>query len=259
MSVKPVEERTYGNLQVKVFATKQDLGMAAAEAAAEHVQALQQQSDNVNLMFSTGASQFEFVAALQDQKEVDWSRIAAFHLDEYKDMSDQHPASFRLWLRTRVEEPLKPGLFHYIEGDAPDIDAELARYTELLLANPIDLGFIGIGENGHIAFNDPPVADFADPKVIKIVELDEACRRQQLGEGWFPTLDDVPKEALSLTIPTIMKCRKIISVVPDRRKAEAVKNALEGPVATSCPASVLRTHADVTLFLDADSASLLSR
>ncbi|NLV92080.1 MAG: glucosamine-6-phosphate deaminase [Firmicutes bacterium] len=254
----PVREKKYDNVTVKIFANKEDLGRAAAAAAAEHIAALQTQEDRVNLMFSTGASQFEFVAALKDHKEIDWSRVNGFHLDEYIDMDDQHPASFRLWLRTRVEEPFQPGKFYYIEGDAEDTEAEIQRYARLLEENPIDLGFIGIGENGHIAFNDPPVADFEDPKAVKVVELDEACRRQQLGEGWFPTLEDVPRYAISLTIPSIMKCKKIISVVPDGRKAEAVRKALEGPIETACPASILRTHPDVTIFLDQDSASLLS-
>lgn len=262
MTIKPVEERTYGNgkLRVKIFANKEDLGKAAAKEAAEAVKALQAASSRmINLLFSTGASQFEFVAALRDQSGIDWSKVAAFHLDEYKGMKDDHPASFRLWLRTRIENPLKPGVFHYIIGDAQDIDAECERYAKLIKENPIDIGFIGVGENGHIAFNDPPVADFNDPKLVKVVQLDEACRRQQLGEGWFPTLEDVPKEAISLTVPAIMACKKIISVVPDLRKANAIQKALEGPIATSCPASILRTHPDATVFLDLDSASKLAR
>lgn len=254
---QPIAEKTYGNLTVQVYATKEELGAAAAAEAAKRVQEILGASDHANLLFSTGASQFEFVAALKDF-DVDWNRIVAFHLDEYKAMADDHPASFRLWLRTRVDGPLKPSKFHYIEGDVPDVEAECRRYAELLRENPIDLGFIGIGENGHIAFNDPPVANFEDPKLVKIVELDEACRKQQLGEGWFPTLDDVPREAITLTVPAIMRSQRIISVVPDERKAQAVKDALEGPIETACPASILRTHNDATLFLDKGSASKLA-
>lgn len=253
----PIAEKVYGNLKARIYKTKEELGRAAAELAAERVREILATKERANLLFSTGASQFEFVAALRDVG-IDWSRVAGFHLDEYKGMSPDHPASFRLWLRQRIEGPLRPAVFHYIEGDAPDPEAECERYAALIEANPIDLAFVGIGENGHIAFNDPPVADFNDPKLVKIVELDEACRRQQLGEGWFPTLEDVPREALTLTVPAIMRSKRIISVVPDERKAVAVQRALEGPIETACPASILRTHPDVTLFLDEASASKLS-
>lgn len=258
MTIEPVKEKQYDKLRVKIYNNKNDLGRAAAEAAAQAIQAVQQSRRRVNLLFSTGASQFEFVAALREQPDIDWDKVYAFHLDEYKDMPADHPASFRLWLRTRIEEPCRPAVFHYIEGDAEDIEAECERYARLIKDNPIDIGFIGIGENGHIAFNDPPVADFNDPKLVKVVQLDEACRRQQLREGWFPTLDDVPKEAISLTVPAIMRCKEIISVVPDLRKATAVKNALEGPISTDCPASILRTHPNATVFLDTNSASKLN-
>lgn len=244
-------------IQVKVFASKQELGRAAAREAAEAIAAAVAEKGRCNVAFATGASQFEFVAALREQR-IDWSRVAAFHLDEYLGMKADHPASFRRWLRERVQEPLGPATFHFIEGDAPDPQAEAERYARLLKENPIDLGFVGIGENGHIAFNDPPVADFADPQDVKIVELDEACRRQQLGEGWFPTLDDVPRQAITLTVPAIMRFRRIISVVPDRRKAQAVRDALQGPLGERCPASILRTHPHLTMYLDTESAALLT-
>ena len=197
----PIVERVYGKARVRVYENKEALGKAAALAAGECMRRTIDRQGSINLLFSTGASQFEFVAALRDEKGIRWNQANAFHLDEYKAMKPDHPASFRLWLRTRVDEPLRPGAFHYIGGDAADAEAECARYAELLTANPIDLAFIGIGENGHIAFNDPPVADFADRKLVKVVELDEACRKQQLGEGWFPTLDSVPREAITLTVP----------------------------------------------------------
>lgn len=174
-------------------------------------------------------------------------------------MSDQHPASFRKYLRERILDEVKPAEVNYLAGDAQDIEAVTMRYENLLKTHPIDLACIGIGENGHIAFNDPAVADFNDPRLVKVVELDDACRRQQLGEGWFPTLEDVPREALSLTIPAIMSSKVISCVVPDKRKAAAVYNALYGPVSIACPASILRKHSAVTLFLDLLSAAELDK
>ncbi len=257
MSIKPWKELKYGKLAVKIFESDVDLGRAAAAATAQTINNLLSQKEHVNLVFSTGASQFQFVAGLKEQA-IPWDKIAGFHLDEYEHISADHPASFRLWLKTRIEEPFAPGVFYYIEGDAPDAEAECLRYARLIKKNPIDVGFIGIGENGHVAFNDPPVADFDDPLLVKIVELDKACRQQQVGEGWFPSIDDVPKRALTLTVPAIMACKEIISVVPDARKANAVRHALEGPITTECPASILRTHPRATLFLDKDSASKLA-
>jgi glucosamine-6-phosphate deaminase len=257
VNIKPWKELSYGQLQVNVYENKVDLGKAAAYLAAQSITAMLPNRERVNLVFSTGASQFQFVDGLKEQ-DIDWGKIAAFHLDEYEGIDETHPASFRLWLKTRIQEPFKPGAFYYIEGDAPDAEAECRRYAQLLEENPIDLGFIGIGENGHVAFNDPPVADFSDPVKVKIVELDEACRNQQVGEGWFPSIDDVPRRALTLTVPAIMECKQIISVVPDARKADAVQKALEGPISTACPASILRTHPNATLFLDKDSASKLA-
>ncbi len=257
MSIKPWKELQYDKLTVKIFESDVELGRAAAVAAAETINALLPQKEPVNLVFSTGASQFKFMDGLKEQA-IPWDKIAGFHLDEYEHISADHPASFRLWLKTRIEGPFKPGAFYYIEGDAADIEAECQRYAKLIQENPIDLGFIGIGENGHVAFNDPPVADFNDPLLVKIVELDKACRQQQVGEGWFPNIDAVPKRALTLTVPAIMACKEIISVVPDARKANAVRDALEGPITTACPASILRTHPNATLFLDKDSASKLA-
>lgn len=247
---------TYERLRVEVYENKMELGEAAAARGAERIRAVLSEKETANILFASAASQSEFVAAL-GKYGLEWERIQGFHLDEYIGIDAEHPASFRLWLRDRIERPYKPRKFHYIQGDAEDGEAECRRYAELLRANPIDLAFIGIGENGHIAFNDPPVADFNDPKDVKIVELDEACKMQQVGEGWFPTLDDVPKHAITLTVPMIMRSKEIISIVPDERKAQAVKDALTGPLAERCPASILRTHPKATLYLDRGSASLL--
>lgn len=258
MDHKPVRILHFERIRVEVYATKEALGMAAAQEAAKECREILSNQPTANLCFATGASQFEFIAALR-QQDIEWQRIAGFHLDEYLGIQGNHPASFRRWLAERVVEPLQPKVFHFIDGDAPDPKAEMDRYRRLLADNPVDIGFVGIGENGHIAFNDPPVADFSDPLPIKVVELDEACRRQQLGEGWFPTFEDVPEEAITLTVPAIMEFKRIISVIPDRRKAEAVRNALQGPIETACPASILRTHPNITMYLDEDSASLLER
>lgn len=254
--IKPVWTTNYDHLLVSVYANKEELGQAAAAKTAIIARQLLEQKQLINLLFSTGASQFTFVDALGEH-EIEWPKIQGFHLDEYVNMADDHPASFRLWLRTRIEKRFHPAVFHYVQGDAPSGDEECKRYAGILAANPIDIGFIGIGENGHIAFNDPPVADFQDPESVKIVELDEACRQQQYGEGWFPSLEEVPKRAITLTVPTIMKCQQIISVVPDQRKAEAVYHALRGPISTTCPASILRTHKNAELFLDLGSAEKL--
>ncbi|HHW09038.1 MAG TPA: glucosamine-6-phosphate deaminase [Firmicutes bacterium] len=254
--IKPIKIARYDQLTVKVYATKEEMGQAAAqEAAAAFRTMLSQKGQPVNMVFSTGASQFAFVAALKEAG-IDWQKVHAYHLDEYVGISSDHPASFRLWLRQRVDQPLQPAAFNYIEGDAADTDAECRRYEALLKANPIDIGYVGIGENGHIAFNDPP-ADFNDSRWVKVVELDMVCRRQQVGEGWFATIDDVPKYAISQTVPAIMSFRKIISVVPEARKAEAVRRTLTGPISPTCPASILRTHPDALLMLDADSAALI--
>jgi len=245
-------------LNIAIYEQKSEMALAAAEHVAAIMTAAIREKGAANVILATGASQFEFVEYLKTMP-LEWSAITVFHLDEYKGMAISHPASFRKYLKERILDHVQPARVYYLEGDAADIEAETRRYEELLRKHDIAVACIGIGENGHIAFNDPPVADFADPRLVKVVELDEACRRQQLGEGWFPTLADVPTHALSLTIPAIMRCQAISCVVPDQRKAEAVYKALYGPVATSCPASILRQHANTTLFLEPASASRLNR
>jgi len=251
-----MKEISKEQLNVKIFATKDEMGKAAAISVAEKLNAAVAEKGFANLILATGASQFQFLEHLQ-QEAIDWKKITVFHLDEYKDMPVTHPASFRKYLKERILYKVQPKQVHYLAGDAPDAEAEVLRYENLLKAHPIDIACIGIGENGHIAFNDPPVADFNDPKLVKVVELDEPCRKQQLGEGWFPTFDDVPTHALSLTIPAIMRCKAISCVVPDERKAEAVFNTLNAEISTGCPATILRTHPDTILYLDEGSASKL--
>ncbi len=179
-------------------------------------------------------------------------------MDEYVGISATHPSSFRYWIRTRLEERVHPRAAHYIEGDAPNTAHAISAYTSLLEEAPIDLAFVGFGENGHIAFNDPPVADFHDPKILKVVTLDEACRRQQAGEGHFDDTASVPEEALTITCPGLFRAAAWVCCVPEARKAEAVRAALEGPISETCPASLVRRHPNAYVFLDVDSASKLS-
>jgi glucosamine-6-phosphate deaminase len=256
-AVKPDLSFKTDSLNVHVHESGAALGRAASDFTAVELNTAVRKHGSANLILATGASQFAFLDAFKKDRSVDWPRITVFHLDEYRGMSDRHPASFRKYLRERILDEVRPEAVHFLQGDAPDAEAETARYEALLKGHPVHVACIGIGENGHIAFNDPAVADFDDPRLVKVVDLDEACRRQQLGEGWFRTFDDVPAQALSLTIPAIMNCNVISCAVPDRRKAEAVRNALRGPIHTACPASILRRHPNAHLFLDRESAGLL--
>ena len=245
---------TVDNLNVHIYANSAETGEAAAAHVARKLNEVFLNKGSANLILATGASQFSFLKALKE-KELDWQKITVFHLDEYKGISDLHPASFRKYLKDRILDHVSPEKIYFLNGDAEDLQKELQRYAALLQQHPIDVACIGIGENGHLAFNDPPVADFEDPELVKLVTLDEACRNQQLGEGWFPTFNDVPEQALTLTIPAIMSSKTISCVVPDDRKANAVYNTIYGEISTECPASILRTHPNTTLFLDSLSAS----
>lgn len=245
------------SLQIKIFENSDALGKAASMAVAQQLNDVIGKKGHANLILATGASQFSFLEHLQNET-IDWKKITVFHLDEYLGIPESHPASFRKYLKERILQKVQPGQVHYLEGDAADVNAEASRYETLLKDHPIDLACIGIGENGHIAFNDPPVADFNDPRLVKAVALDQACRMQQLGEGWFPSLDKVPTHALSLTIPAIMSCASISCVAPDERKAKAVYETIRGEISTACPASILRRHPDAVLYLDPYSAKLLA-
>jgi glucosamine-6-phosphate deaminase len=207
---------------------------------------------------ATGASQFEFLEALASMSSIDWSRTTMFHLDEYIGIQENHPASFRKYLKERLINKVHPGAVYLIKGDSEDPELECERLNRIISKKEIDVSFVGIGENGHLAFNDPP-ADFDTEKPYIIVELDEDCRRQQLGEGWFNSLNEVPHKAISMSIKQIMKSRNIICTVPDTRKAQAVKDCLEGTISPEHPASILRKHKKVFLFLDKDSSSLLKK
>jgi glucosamine-6-phosphate deaminase len=245
-----------GAARIQVYPSRAALGAAAAERAAALMQRAMDERGRARVIAATGNSQLAFVEALAKQP-LDWKSVELFHMDEYAGMSAQHPASFRLWIRTRLEEKVHPLKTHYLAGDAADLDAEIARYAKLLNEAPIDLAFVGFGENGHIAFNDPPVADFADPATVKLVSLDEACRQQQAGEGHFPDLASVPTQALTITCTGLFRAAAWVSCVPERRKAEAVRCALEKPITEACPASLVRRHSNASVYLDTESASLL--
>lgn len=246
-------------MDVRIYDRKDVLGSAAAAHVAGLIRQSILEREQARVIFATGASQYEFLAALvAEQRDLDWSRVTAFHLDEYLDLPESHPASFRRYLRERLFGVLPFRRVHLLDGTAPDPQVEAARYEALLRLGPVDLACIGIGENAHLAFNDPP-ADFNTRKWVHIVQLDEACRRQQVGEGHFATMNDVPKRALSLSIPAILAARNISCVAPEARKAAAVQCALEGPVTPDCPASALQLHQRVTLFLDRESAAGLKR
>jgi glucosamine-6-phosphate deaminase len=232
------------------------MARAAADAAAQILRDALQRQGRAAFVAATGASQFSFLKHLVAARGIAWERTTMFHLDEYIGFSAEHPASFRRYLRERLTSQVPIGTVCLVEGDAPDIGAELDRLNRAIAAVSIDVAFVGIGENGHLAFNDPP-ADFSVETPFIRVKLDEACRRQQFGEGWFKTLDDVPREAISMTVRQIMKAAHIICTVPEKRKAQAVKACLEGEVGPMCPASILRTHPSCRLFLDKDSISLL--
>ncbi len=241
-------------LTVRIHETDEDLAADAAADAAATIRGAVERRGHASVMFATGNSQLQFLDALTARTDVEWGAVTGFHLDEYVGIAADHPASFRRYLRERLVERAHPGSFHYLEGDAPDPEREAERYAGLLRAAPLDLCCLGVGENGHLAFNDPPVADFHDPLDVKVVELDEACRRQQVGEGHFPTLGAVPPRAITVTIPALLRAGRVQAVVPDARKHDAVRATLRGPISTACPASALRTHPDATLYLDEDSA-----
>jgi len=241
---------------IKVFNDKIQLGQAAARQAADAIERAISERGRARIIAATGMSQFEFLNALTVTPGVDWTKVEMFHLDEYVGLPATHPASFRKYLLERLIEPAGITRYHLLDGEANPGEV-CSRVGEEITAAPIDVAFIGIGENGHLAFNDPP-ADFETDEPYIVVDLDEACRRQQVGEGWFAGLDDVPRRAISMTVIQILKAREIICVTPDARKAEAVRNCFENEISPQFPASILRTHGDTTVYLDTESSSLLN-
>ena len=249
--------RTVDRATVTVHPDVDAMARAAADEALAVLRAAVEARGVAHAMFATGNSQMAFVHALVAQTDgVPWSQTVVFHMDEYVGVGPDHPAGFQCWIRERIVDPAHPKAAYYVEG-LGDPEEECARYAGLLCEHPLDLCCLGVGENGHLAFNDPPVADFDDPRDVKVVELDTACRMQQVNEGHFEGLADVPAHAITVTIPALLRASRVIAVVPESRKAEPVAAALTGPVSTSCPASVLRTVAHVSIHLDPDSARLL--
>ncbi|MGK7875862.1 MAG: glucosamine-6-phosphate deaminase [Xenococcaceae cyanobacterium] len=255
---KPTKTFLVDALSVRLYNWETELARDAASIAQNYLQSILTQQGAATAILATGNSQIKFLEALIALGGVDWSRITLFHLDEYLGISADHSASFRRYMRERVENKVKPRQFHYIEGDALQPLDECDRYTKLLQGQPIDLCCLGIGENGHLAFNEPSVANFDDPRQVKLVKLDLQNRQQQVDEGHFPNLEAVPQYAFTLTIPMLCSAKKILCFAPEKRKAKIVKEMLKGAISTACPASVLRKQAHATLFLDANSASLLT-
>ena len=247
-----------GTIKLEIHANRKAAGEAAARAAAETLQHLDHSENGIGVIFATGASQLETLHALTSIPGLPWGKIQGFHLDEYLGMDEDHPASFRRYLRENLTRRVPMGEFFEIDGSSADPDRVRREYVQKLWAADPQLCLLGIGENGHLAFNDPAEANFNDLDAMKVVTLDAECREQQLAEGWFRTLEEVPERALTLTIPTLLKIPKLIVSVPGPRKAQSVRRTLEEPISTACPATILRTHPDVTLYLDRDSAAQLN-
>src|SRR5258708_18895625 len=252
-----VNSFTVDLLEVRIYPSQDDLSRAVAADVHAYLKEVIARQGEAAAILATGRSQIKFLAQLVAMPGVDWSKVTLFHMDEYLGIDGAHPASFRRYMRERVETLVKPKMFHYLRGDSWLPLDECERYTKLLRAQPIDLCCLGIGENGHLAFNDPPVADFEDKHFVKILKLDDLCKTQQLKEGFFPNLESVPPYAFIVTIPTLCSSKKIVCIWPEKRKAAPVKAALQGPISTDCPASILRRQSHAVLLLDKDSASLL--
>ena len=245
-------------MYLKISKNAEELGLNAAKYVGDALKKTIEENGYARIVLSTGASQFETLKYLVQRTDIDWSCVEMFHLDEYVNLPETHIASFRKYLKERFVDLVHPKEFHYVDG-LGDVEENLAKLTAELRKAPIDVGLIGIGENGHIAFNDPP-ADFDTTAAYKIVELDEKCRRQQMGEGWFATIDDVPKSAISMTVYQMMQCKTVLTICGGTRKAEAIKKTLEAPAVTNMvPATKLKEHTDWTLFLDEESASLVNK
>ena len=243
-------------MRLRVFEERNSLGKAASEQAAATIQKAIREKGKARIIGASAASQFEFLEALTATPDIDWGRVELFHLDEYIGLPMTHPASFCRFLQDRLIS--KTGITHYHLLDGEDDPQEvIRRANEAISASPVDVAFVGIGENGHLAFNDPP-ADFETEEPFIVANLDEACRRQQVGEGWFPNLETVPTRAISMSVRQVLKSNEILAVVPGPKKAQAIKACFEGPISPNAPASILRTHPNTTIYLDRESAALLN-
>jgi glucosamine-6-phosphate deaminase len=247
-----------GTVKLEIYRTGKAAGEAAAQAAANELRRLDNLGQQIGVIFATGASQLDTLDALTSTPGLPWAHVLGFHMDEYVGLDENHPASFRRYLRERLTGRVAMHKFFEMNGNPEGIDSFARDYIRSLEAANPQLCLLGIGENGHLAFNDPGEADFDDPLPIKVVTLDDPCRQQQVSEGWFASREEVPREALTLTIPTLFRVPKLIVSVPGSRKAVAIRRTLEDPISTSCPSTILRTHPDVTIYLDSDSAAGLS-
>jgi glucosamine-6-phosphate deaminase len=256
LDFEPIRSMVVGRIPVHVFESNEALGRRGADDLAAIFSHIIGEKGHVVVILASANSQLTFLHALRVKKDIEWDKVIVFHMDEYSGMSDQHPASFARFIRKELVSLVHPSVFYPIRGNTPDLNSELKRYTDLLRRHPPDVCVLGIGENGHLAFNDPP-ADFETKDVIHIVTLDVQCRMQQVNEGHFATLEDVPRKAITLTVPALLAAKHVLAIVPEARKAMPVKAALEGPVTPDCPASILRTQPHVTIYLDQESASLL--
>ena len=257
---KPIRELSADALHAAVYSNRDDMGKAAALDVIDYLVNLQQGRDEIRIVVGSAPSQDEFyhyLSSLPESADVDWSKFSVFHMDEYVGLSGEHPASFRAYQHEHFVSKVPLKAFHEIQGESPDPEAECRRLSALLSEAPIDLVCYGIGENGHLAFNDPPVADFDDPVEAKVVELDDVCRQQQVNDGCFPSFDEVPTHAITLTLKVFANATKVSGVVPASTKAQAVAATLNGPISTECPATLLRRHSDARLYLEPDSAALL--
>lgn len=252
MDIEPVSSEIVDQLTVRIYKDRQTMGVAAAQVVSAKMKELLESKENVRVVFASAPSQNEFLAVLGTVEGIDWSRVTAFHMDEWIGLNEQAPQRFGAFIQKHLFNAVCPGEVHLIDC-TNSVDIESARYAALLREQDIDIICLGIGENGHIAFNDPPVADFSDPLFMKSVELDEICRNQQLHDGPFPSLEDVPKFGLTMTIPALMSGKNLFCIVPGPRKAKAVYNTLRGPIIENCPASILRSHPNAVLFLDEDA------
>ena len=254
---QPIRDRVVDQLRVRTFGRQEDLAEWVALTVRDHLTNVLEHQPTAAAVLATGNSQIQFLRRLVQLGGVDWTRVTLFHMDEYLGITPDHPASFGRYMREKVESLVNPRKFHYLDGNTDLPLDECERYATLLKAQPLDLVCLGVGENGHIAFNDPPVARFDDPHWVKLVKLDEACKMQQLKEGHFPSLEAIPQYAFTLTIPALCSPKRMLCIAPEKRKSIPVRNALEGPVSTACPASILRRQPHAELFLDTDSESLL--
>jgi glucosamine-6-phosphate deaminase len=251
--MKAIRETKIDDLSISVYQTNQNMGAAAADAAAAIIRKAVLNKGYANIIIATGNSQLTFLQALSEKEGIDWAKVNVFHMDEYVGIGADHPASFPRFLRKHIIDKVKPKNFYPITGQAANPEETRSAYEKLLRENPADLCALGIGENGHLAFNDPPDVRFDDPQWVRVVRLAESCKRQQVGEGHFKSIDEVPNEAITLTVPALLAAKQVLAIVPEARKAEIVYKTLTGPISPLCPASILRRAAHAHLYLDAES------